>query len=682
VIVQLAGLICFCAGLTVLWSNPQRRINQVVSGLLFLQALWNGAVLTAIQGLPFFNGSGAEPAVSWRRANAIIMAFFPWGIWMLREVVVATAHQTRVRFYRGIGWIVIGGLLVLLSLSDTFIFVDASSPYPVRGLSYFIYAMIGIPAYILLSLQIYREQKSLTGILRLEMRLVALNIAIAAMLVAGFTAAGNLLQIQSLRRTAFLVLPASAVLSVWVMISSRLYDVHQLVIPLAQRTVLIVLLALGGVGIWRYAETTTAKVDVLFLIAVGGVTALWLDRNSREWLDIGGERLLEETRRSVIEIALREHNPVELTSKFELFLATRTRTELAALLFNKGDGYASRDLEFSKDRPGFSALCEIGWITPESIERRRSNPAVLDLAQFVAQENVGAILISPTGSHHPSLILVLGVKKTMRMFTFPEVRQLQNIAELMDNILTRSRLTTQAAERAKMEHLAIMSRGLAHDLKNLITPISSFLVHTDNSFPVNSPEAEVHFAARRSVRVITDYVREALFFSERLSPNFQPVRLAKIFEEVCGITNTRASRQSVILLATVNTDIPLIADAVLLQRMLANLVGNAIDASAAGQTVKISASITGGEKVRLQVVDQGSGIAPENLTRIFDPYFTTKEFGDDVRGFGLGLTICQKIAHLHGGTISVESHPGRGTTFSVDLPQNPVTPPFSGVGAS
>jgi signal transduction histidine kinase len=116
---------------------------------------------------------------------------------------------------------------------------------------------------------------------------------------------------------------------------------------------------------------------------------------------------------------------------------------------------------------------------------------------------------------------------------------------------------------------------------------------------------------------------------------------------------------------------PVTADAVLLQRMLANLVSNAIDASAPGQTVRLAAQALAPGWLRLQVSDQGSGIAPEKLERIFEPYFTTKEFGEDVRGFGLGLTIAQKIAQLHGGTIAVQSEPGRGTVMTVDLPEIP-----------
>jgi signal transduction histidine kinase len=81
--------------------------------------------------------------------------------------------------------------------------------------------------------------------------------------------------------------------------------------------------------------------------------------------------------------------------------------------------------------------------------------------------------------------------------------------------------------------------------------------------------------------------------------------------------------------------------------------------------------------MRLQVIDQGSGISQENLSRVFAPYFTTKNIGDQMRGFGLGLTICQKIVHLHHGTITLHSTEGKGTTVQIDLPTDPVDPPAS-----
>jgi signal transduction histidine kinase len=244
-------------------------------------------------------------------------------------------------------------------------------------------------------------------------------------------------------------------------------------------------------------------------------------------------------------------------------------------------------------------------------------------------------------------------------------------AELIDNILTRSRLTDQLALRARMEYLAMMSRGLAHDLKNLITPVSSFLVHTEGRAPAGSAEEEVHGAASRAIGVMTTYLREALFFSDRLTPRFARVDPGALLEGVRVVAVERAARRGLTLVARSTCTGTLQADAVLLQRLLVNLVNNAIDASAPGGEVRMTAEGPVAGMITLRVIDQGCGMDEATRARIFDPYFTTKEFGEEVRGFGLGLTISQRIAHLHHGRITVASRPGAGTTLSVDLPVDP-----------
>jgi signal transduction histidine kinase len=115
-------------------------------------------------------------------------------------------------------------------------------------------------------------------------------------------------------------------------------------------------------------------------------------------------------------------------------------------------------------------------------------------------------------------------------------------------------------------------------------------------------------------------------------------------------------------------------DPVLIQRLLANLINNAIEASSPGDTVHISASLHRGTQVAITVADRGCGVQPENIRRIFEPYFTTKDTGDDVRGIGLGLAICQKIADLHGGEIEVKNLSPKGTAFTVILPLRPESP--------
>ena len=105
------------------------------------------------------------------------------------------------------------------------------------------------------------------------------------------------------------------------------------------------------------------------------------------------------------------------------------------------------------------------------------------------------------------------------------------------------------------------------------------------------------------------------------------------------------------------------ADPDLLHRAFQNLVLNALDAMPAGGTLTLRTS-DGGDTVRIEVVDTGKGLTPEECSRLFTPYYTTKQ-----QGTGLGLAIVQSVVSDHHGTISVSSEEGRGATFRIDLPK-------------
>jgi signal transduction histidine kinase len=117
-------------------------------------------------------------------------------------------------------------------------------------------------------------------------------------------------------------------------------------------------------------------------------------------------------------------------------------------------------------------------------------------------------------------------------------------------------------------------------------------------------------------------------------------------------------------------DLPMLtADPDQLQQVLVNLLLNACDASAPGGAVVLSARRAPADMVRIDVADQGTGIAPENLTAIFEPFFTTKPRGE---GTGLGLAIAAGIVRNHAGRIDVQSAPGQGTTVTVLWPAKPI----------
>src|SRR5581483_5473277 len=223
--------------------------------------------------------------------------------------------------------------------------------------------------------------------------------------------------------------------------------------------------------------------------------------------------------------------------------------------------FSSREISIQSRSPLLNTICIDGWATPESLQRRRPTPELETLRRFLLSHAAGAVVASPRGSPSPSLLIILGSRVSEWPFTYPEVRRIQSAAELIDNILTRSRLTAQAALKAKLDHMAMMSRGLAHDFTNLITPISSFLIHTEGRFADSSVEEEVRRAARRSVDMMNDYIGEALFFAKRLEPRFEAISLRSMAGKACAISRTRASRAQVALIVALEEDIGFTADA-------------------------------------------------------------------------------------------------------------------------
>jgi signal transduction histidine kinase len=159
-------------------------------------------------------------------------------------------------------------------------------------------------------------------------------------------------------------------------------------------------------------------------------------------------------------------------------------------------------------------------------------------------------------------------------------------------------------------------------------------------------------------------------FAKMASPQLEPVDLnesvrsvVKLFEPQFGAVGRPQINPELYLDEKLTR---LQADPVLLRRALENLVLNSLDAMPAGGTLTVRTSQRNGA-VRLEISDTGAGLTAEECARLFTPYYTSKQHGT-----GLGLAIVQSVVSDHGGTIAVESAPGAGSTFHIELP---VTPP-------
>lgn len=161
-------------------------------------------------------------------------------------------------------------------------------------------------------------------------------------------------------------------------------------------------------------------------------------------------------------------------------------------------------------------------------------------------------------------------------------------------------------------------------------------------------------------------VRDLLVFARRSSPSHEPSDFNEIIRRTLSVINHRLELGEVTPQLELDGDLPrVICDASQVQQIVTNLVLNAAEAMETGRVTIRTRADHGRGSVILEVSDTGSGIAPEHLARIYDPFFSTKKEG---QGTGLGLAVVYGIVNAHGGQIDVDSTPGRGTTFTVALP--------------
>ncbi len=154
-------------------------------------------------------------------------------------------------------------------------------------------------------------------------------------------------------------------------------------------------------------------------------------------------------------------------------------------------------------------------------------------------------------------------------------------------------------------------------------------------------------------------------FSKMPQPHFQPVQLGELIQEMAKLHQAQFAKSKIACGIELAENLqPIAADPDLLHRALSNLVLNAIEAMPEGGTLTVR---TRGESnsASIEVSDTGKGLAPDECSRLFTPYYTCK-----AQGTGLGLAIVQSIVSDHGGRISVHSEQGHGTTFIIDLPAN------------
>jgi two-component system phosphate regulon sensor histidine kinase PhoR len=211
----------------------------------------------------------------------------------------------------------------------------------------------------------------------------------------------------------------------------------------------------------------------------------------------------------------------------------------------------------------------------------------------------------------------------------------------------------------------------SHELRTPLTSIRGSLEMLEGQLSGDS-ERWVDTIRRNSQRmsaIVEDLLLLSSLEARGVETPREPVSLEEIVDDVAGMFANRAQAKGLSLKVSVAASLPaLAADSFLLEQMLVNLLDNALKFTETGQ---VALSVDGEEPgwVRIRVSDTGIGISEEHIPRLFERFYVVdKSRSRKLGGTGLGLSIVKHIVHSHGGTISVESEPGRGTTFTVRLP--------------
>jgi two-component system, NtrC family, sensor kinase len=227
----------------------------------------------------------------------------------------------------------------------------------------------------------------------------------------------------------------------------------------------------------------------------------------------------------------------------------------------------------------------------------------------------------------------------------------------------------------KMASIGRLAAGVAHEINNPLAIINEKaglvkdLLQQENIEATRSKLLAQTDSILASVKRCATIIRRLLNFARQTDSTFEPIELKSIIENVMGFLGKEAQYRGISIIIDMAPDIPPFkSDRGKLEQIFLNLVNNAFAALNDGGHLTFEGRKISEERVQIAVVDDGCGIPPEDIKRVFEPFFSTRT---KQGGTGLGLSITYGLVQEIGGAISLESRPGKGTRFIITLPLNP-----------
>jgi two-component system, sporulation sensor kinase E len=241
-------------------------------------------------------------------------------------------------------------------------------------------------------------------------------------------------------------------------------------------------------------------------------------------------------------------------------------------------------------------------------------------------------------------------------------------AIILRDVTESRRQTESTIESEKLSALTLLAASVAHEIGN---PLNSLNIHfqlMERELKSLPPEKSQRLrddlrVARDEIARLDRIINQFLRAVRPTKPDLQRASVNEVMKETLALLEHEIADRDILVEQELSDDLPkILLDRTQLQQAFYNVIRNAVQAMRAGSILRVCTEATDTHIV-VSCIDTGHGIAPEQIGRIFEPYYTSKKDGS-----GLGLMIVQRIVREHGGTIEVESNVGRGTTFRIKLP--------------
>jgi len=248
-------------------------------------------------------------------------------------------------------------------------------------------------------------------------------------------------------------------------------------------------------------------------------------------------------------------------------------------------------------------------------------------------------------------------------------QELKNFSQQMEEKIqkTTAELRKTEAQLIRSEKLAALGQlaaGIAHEIRNPLTSINILIHSLRESLSSKNSHREDLKVIEEEIDRINEIVDQFLRFARPSPPLLEKAEASSIFEEILQLLRPQIEKQRISVQKNFRSLPPVTIDKEQMKQVALNLLLNAIQAMPKGGRLKLSGRIpTGNQWIQLSIQDSGIGIPPEDMDKLFDPFFSTRE-----GGIGLGLSIAHRIIDQHHGRIEAESTPRKGTLFTIMLP--------------